>query len=106
VIDKDLTAALLAASVAADRLVIATDVQQVMLDFGTDHARPLGRLPVSELTALAEAGAFAAGSMGPKVTAACRFVRATGRPATITALAALDAALAGQTGTIVEGDSE
>src|SRR3954451_23619153 len=46
VVDKDLTAALLAASVAADRLVIATDVQQVMLDFGTEQARPLGRLPV------------------------------------------------------------
>jgi carbamate kinase len=107
VVDKDLTAALLATSVAADRLVIATDVQQVMLDFGTEQARPLGRIPVSDLAALAEAGAFAAGSMGPKVLAACRFVRATGHPATITALDALDAALAGRTGTIiVEGDSE
>ncbi|MFL6164262.1 MAG: carbamate kinase [Jatrophihabitantaceae bacterium] len=104
VVDKDLTAALLAASVHADRLVIATDVRHVMADFGTEQAHPLGRVPVSELARLAEAGAFAAGSMQPKVTAACRFVRGTGRPATITALTALGAALAGRTGTIVEAD--
>jgi carbamate kinase len=104
VVDKDLTAALLAASVQADRLVIATDVAQVMLDYGTERARPLGRVPVAELEALTERGAFDAGSMAPKVTAACRFVRATGRPATITALATLDAALSGRVGTIVEGD--
>ena len=106
VVDKDLTAALLAASVQADRLVIATDVEQVMLDYGTEHARPLGRVSVSELAELSERGLFDAGSMAPKVAAACRFVRATGRPATITALGALAAALAGRTGTIVEGDSE
>jgi carbamate kinase len=104
VVDKDLTAALLAASVRADRLVIATDVEQVMLDYGTARARPLGRLPVAELEALSERGAFDAGSMAPKVTAACRFVRATGRPATITALATLDEALAGRVGTIIEAD--
>jgi carbamate kinase len=106
VVDKDLTAALLAASVRADRLVIATDVEQVMLDYGTEHARPLGRVPVSELAELSGRGLFDAGSMAPKVTAACRFVRSTGRPATITALGALAAALAGRTGTIIEGDSE
>lgn len=104
VIDKDLTAALLAASVQADRLVIATDVSQVMLDFGTDRARPVGRVSVAELEALSRQGAFDTGSMAPKVAAACRFVRATGRPATITALAALAEALSGRAGTIVELD--
>jgi carbamate kinase len=105
VVDKDLTAALLAASVRADRLVIASDVEHVMLDFGTAHARPLGRVPVSVLSALSGDGMFSAGSMAPKVTAACRFVRATGQPATITALTALDDALAGRTGTIVEAET-
>ncbi|HEU5268778.1 MAG TPA: carbamate kinase, partial [Jatrophihabitans sp.] len=101
VVDKDLTAALLAAGVQADRLVIATDVSHVMVGFGTEQARPLGRVPVAELEALSERGAFDTGSMAPKVTAACRFVRATGRPATITALATLDEALSGRVGTIV-----
>ena len=104
VIDKDLTAALLAASVQADRLVIATDVAQVMLDFGTDRSRPVGRVSVAELEALSRQGAFDTGSMAPKVAAACRFVRATGRPATVTALTALAEALSGRTGTIVELD--
>jgi carbamate kinase len=104
VVDKDLTAALLAARVRADRLVIASDVKHVMLDFGTAHVRPLGRVSVSVLSALNGDGMFGAGSMAPKVTAACRFVRATGRPATITALTALDDALAGRTGTIIEAD--
>ena len=102
VVDKDLTAAMLAVSVRADRLVIATDVPQVMVDYGTDQARPLGRVPAAELAALSDRGAFDAGSMAPKVTAACRFVQATGRPATITALATLAEALAGRAGTIVE----
>jgi carbamate kinase len=104
VVDKDLTAALLATSVDADRLIIATDVRQVMLDFGTESARPLGRVPAGELEALREQGAFDAGSMAPKVTAACRFVRATGRPATITALSTLAEALSGREGTIVVPD--
>ena len=104
VIDKDLTAALLAGRINADRLVIATDVDHVMLDFGTDRATPLGRVPVSRLAELAAAGKFAGGSMGPKVTAACRFVRAAGRPATITALTELAGAVYGSTGTTVEPD--
>ncbi|HTZ42721.1 MAG TPA: carbamate kinase, partial [Jatrophihabitans sp.] len=104
VIDKDLTAALLATGLGADRLVIATDVQHVLLDYGTERERPIGRIPVGDLQALAAAEAFAGGSMGPKVAAACRFVQATGKPATITALGALSGALAGQTGTTVEAD--
>jgi carbamate kinase len=101
VIDKDLTAALLAAEIRADRLVIATDVEHVMLDFGSPQARPLRRIAVAELESLAGSQAFTGGSMGPKVLAACRFVRSTGRPATITALDALASALDEHTGTVV-----
>ncbi len=91
VIDKDLTAAILAAEVGADTLVIATDVPNVMVDFGTPSARPLGRVTVAELREHAAAGQFARGSMGPKVDAVLRFVTAGGtttgrRRAVITSL--------------------
>ena len=76
VIDKDRTAALLAAAIEADLLVIATDVEQVQLGWTTATARPLDRISVTELERHAAAGEFTEGSMGPKVSAACRFVRA------------------------------
>ena len=78
VIDKDLTAAILAREVGADTLVIATDVPHVMLRYGTPEARPLGRVTVAELRAHAADGEFARGSMGPKVEAALRFVEQGG----------------------------
>jgi carbamate kinase len=74
VIDKDLTAALLARELGADTLVIATDVPNVMVDFGTPAQRPLGTVTAAELRGHAAAGQFARGSMGPKVDAALRFV--------------------------------
>jgi carbamate kinase len=76
VIDKDLTAAILGRELGADTLVIATDVPNVMVDFGTPSARPLGRVTVAEMREHAAAGQFARGSMGPKVEAALRFVEA------------------------------
>jgi carbamate kinase len=95
VIDKDLTAALMAAELGADTLVIATDVDHVMVDFGTPDARPLGRVTVDELRAHATAGQFARGSMGPKVDAALRFVAGgPGRRAVITSLEHIAGAVA------------
>src|SRR3954463_11771882 len=70
VIDKDLTAALLACQIGADTLVIATDVPHVMVDFGTPSVRPLHRGTAAQLRELAAAGQFTRGSMGPKVEAA------------------------------------
>ena len=103
VVDKDLTAALLAAELGADTLVIATDVDNVMVDFGTPDARPLGRVPVAELRAHAAAGQFARGSMGPKVDAALRFVAGgPGRRAVITSLEHIAGAVADDAvGTVV-----
>jgi carbamate kinase len=86
VIDKDLTAAILAREVDADTLVIATDVPNVMIDFGTPDARALGRVTVAEMRGYAAAGQFARGSMGPKVDAAVRFVEGGGSRAVITSL--------------------
>jgi carbamate kinase len=100
VIDKDLTAAILAAELDADTLVIATDVPNVMVDFGTPSARPLGRVTTGELREHAAAGQFARGSMGPKVDAVLRFVEGGGpadqrRRAVITSLEHIADAVSG-----------
>jgi carbamate kinase len=86
VIDKDLGAALLALTVDADILVIATDVPNAVLNFGTPEAEPLGRVTIARLRELAKEGHFASGSMGPKVDAAGRFVEQGGQYAVITDL--------------------
>jgi carbamate kinase len=79
VIDKDLTAAQLAQQLDAELLIIATDVPNAVIGWGTPQARPLGAVSVAELRDYAAAGEFSSGSMGPKVDAACRFVEAGGR---------------------------
>jgi len=104
VIDKDLSAALLARTVDADVLVIATDVPHAVLGFGTPQATPVGRVDVTTMSGYADAGHFASGSMGPKVEAALRFVRATGRPAVITDLDNIVDAVVGSAGTVVVPD--
>jgi carbamate kinase len=95
VIDKDLTAAILAHELGADTLVIATDVPNVMVDFGTPSQRPLGRVTAAELREHAAAGQFARGSMGPKVEAALRFVDRGGERSVITSLEHIADAVAG-----------
>ncbi len=97
VIDKDLTAALLAIAVGADRLVLLTDVDAVMRDFGTPRQAPVPQLHLDDLTRLT----FPAGSMGPKIEACRRFVAATGHPAVIGSLADATGVLEGRTGTTV-----
>jgi carbamate kinase len=101
VIDKDLGAALLARSIAADRLVIATDVDHAILGFGTVEARPIGEVEVSTMREYAAQGHFASGSMGPKVDAVCRFVEASGGTGVITSLGNIVAGVRGGSGTIV-----
>jgi carbamate kinase len=102
VIDKDLTAAILARDLDADTLVIATDVPNVMVDFGKPDGRPLGRVTAAELREHAAAGQFARGSMGPKVEAALRFVDHGGGRAVITSLEHIADAVAGDdAGTIL-----
>lgn len=98
VVDKDLTAALLAQRIGATFLLILTDVDAVETGFGTPAARRIARASVRELRALA----FPAGSMGPKVEAACRFVERTGHPAVIGRLEDAELLFAGKAGTVVE----
>jgi carbamate kinase len=95
VIDKDLTAALLAERLAADRLLMLTDVPYVERDWGTESATPILSAHPNEL----RRRSFAAGSMGPKIEAACRFVEHTGREAAIGALGDLAAVARSEAGT-------
>ena len=85
-------------------LVIATDVPQAVLRFGTPHAEPIGTVTVAELRATPLDGHFASGSMGPKVDAACRFVEHGGTRAVITNLDQIADAVAGHAGTVVVPD--
>ena len=101
VVDKDLTAALLAVELGADRLVVLTDVDAVKQDFGTPRERSLSTVDVEVLRAMD----FPAGSMAPKVEACLRFVTATGRPAAIGALRDASAVLGGTAGTTVFSSS-
>jgi carbamate kinase len=100
VVDKDLTTALLARSVEADALFLLTDVAALETDFGTPRARPIRRITSSELDDLH----FPPGSMGPKVAAACRFVRGTHRMAAIGRLDDAAELLAGTAGTTITDD--
>lgn len=86
VIDKDRAAAILAPDLGADTLVIATDVPAAVIGFGTPDARPLGHVSLAEMRGYADAGHFGAGSMGPKVEAACDFVQSGGKASVITSL--------------------
>jgi carbamate kinase len=106
VIDKDLGAALLAVLVDADVLVVATDVPQAVLRYGTPGAEPIGRVTLSQMQAYAAEGHFASGSMGPKVDAVCRFVQGTDLPGVITSLDRIVDAVVdvGSTGTAVVPD--
>jgi carbamate kinase len=106
VIDKDLTAALLASTLGADALIIATDVDAAVLGWGTPSRRALGRVGVAELRGHATAGAFAGGSMGPKVEAACRFAESGRGFAAITSLEGIGGALTRTSGTIVSRSRE
>lgn len=104
VIDKDFAAEKLAEQLDADELVILTAVEKVAVGFGTDHERWLDTLTPEEATQLADAGEFGAGSMLPKVQAACAFAQSKpGRRALITLLEKAADGLAGKTGTAILG---
>jgi carbamate kinase len=97
VVDKDLTTSLLARQLDADALLLLTDVAAVQDGHGTPQARPIRRATPAEL----RQRDFPAGSMGPKIDAACRFAEATGKPAAIGRLSDARALLTGEAGTLV-----
>lgn len=97
VIDKDLCSSLLAQELAADLLVIATDVDAAYVNWGTEKAQAIAAAHPDELEQLD----FPAGSMGPKIEAACEFARRTGKTAVIGALSDIEAIGQGSGGTRV-----
>jgi carbamate kinase len=97
VIDKDLCSELLARELGADLLIMLTDANAVYVDWGKPTQRSIRRASPPTLSGIH----FAAGSMGPKVQAACRFAAATGKPAAIGALSDLNKIITGEAGTTV-----
>ena len=102
VIDKDLASALLAKDLKADALAIVTDVDAVYVDWGTPDQRAIRRANPEALMGTE----FAAGSMGPKVRAACSFVEETGALAAIGSIEDTPGLLRGEAGTIVTRDAD
>ena len=100
VIDKDAASSLLARGLGADCLLIATDVPALYRNWGLPTQQAIERTTPGELAGLK----FAAGSMGPKVKAACDFVSATGRRAVIGSLDDSEAMLRGDAGTQTAAD--
>ncbi|WP_339913102.1 carbamate kinase [uncultured Brevundimonas sp.] len=100
VIDKDYASEFLARELDADLLVMVTDVPAVFVDWGMPTQRAIRSASPDLFTRYS----FAAGSMGPKVAAACQFVAVTGRKAAIGALADLASIIEGQAGTTIMGD--
>ncbi len=99
VIDKDLASTKLAREIGADIFLIATDEQGVFLDYGTPDQRMLARLTPKDAGQLLDAGHFPAGSMGPKVEAAAKFVQHTGKRALIASIDHIEDAVKGDKGT-------
>jgi carbamate kinase len=102
VIDKDLASALLARALEADALAIVTDVDAVYEGWGTPEQRAIRRASPEALAG----SEFAAGSMGPKVKAACWFVEQTGGLAAIGSISDTPALLRGEAGTAVTREAE
>ena len=99
VIDKDRAGFKLAQAVSADRFVILTDVDKVFLNYNKPDQKALDRLTVAEAERYLAEGHFLAGSMGPKIEAAVRFTRWSGKDAVITSLDKALAAIEGRAGT-------
>jgi carbamate kinase len=97
VIDKDFASELLARELKADLFIMLTDADAVYLDWGKPDQRGIRRAPPAKIAEFP----FPAGSMGPKVGAACTFAERTGKRAAIGALADLPRIVAGEAGTTV-----
>jgi carbamate kinase len=101
VVDKDLTAALLADALDAALFLVVTDVPAACTDFASPRRAPLGRVTAARLRDLLAEGHFAPGTMAPKVEACVRFVSAAGRRAVICDPSSIDRAVRGEAGTQV-----
>lgn len=102
VVDKDLATQCLATEIGAEILLILTDIEAVMRDFGTPRQTPIRRIDVKSLKMIQEAGEFPKGTIGPKIEAAIRFIENGGRKAVIANLEQAEDALKCKAGTTIE----
>jgi len=101
VIDKDRAGEVLAEGVKADVFMVLTDVENAILNYGKDNAQPVGEVKLADIKQYASEGHFLAGSMGPKVASAIKFVEWGGQRSIITSLDKAVDALDGRCGTII-----
>jgi carbamate kinase len=102
VIDKDFASSKLADLIQADRLILLTSVNRVMINFGTPQAKALEKINVKQANQYIKEGQFAPGSMLPKVEAALLFVRQNKqRQAIIASIKEAGQAIKGQSGTAI-----
>jgi len=104
VVDKDLAAAMLAISIKERLFVIATDVENVFVDFNKPTQRSLLRGSLTEMKKLYDEGQFPPGSMGPKILAAIRFLEGGGDEVIICSITQIVQALEGGAGTHIYRD--
>jgi carbamate kinase len=100
VIDKDLASVCLAREIGVDIFIIATDVDYVMLNFGTPQQQKLEQVTLAEVDRYLEEGHFPAGSMAPKVKAASQFIKQGGEKAIITSVKSISQSLKNKAGTV------
>ena len=105
VIDKDFATAVLAKVLAAERMIIVTNVEAVYKDYGTDRAKPIHTLRLDDAEAMLRGGELPVGSMGSKIEAAVDFVESTGNEAIITHPDSILEALEGKAGTRIVKDA-
>ena len=103
-VDKDHASGLLAQELRADRFLMATDVDAAYVDWGKPSQRAISRAHPAALKGLLVQ--FPAGSMGPKVVAACEFAEKTGNTAVIGSLNDLPQMLDGSKGTVVTTEAD
>ncbi len=101
VIDKDLASALLANKLGAEKLIILTQVDRVYINFGKPEQRGLDRVSLEEIKRYYEEGHFPAGSMGPKIKAAIKFLERGGDEVVIASLEDAADAVLGKAGTTI-----
>jgi len=101
VIDKDRASALLANLIGADELLILTGVERIAINFKKPDQRFFDSLTVAECEGYLAEGQFPKGSMGPKIEAACDFIKRGGHKVIVTSLDKAAAAVAGAGGTVI-----
>ncbi|MCP4632695.1 MAG: carbamate kinase [candidate division Zixibacteria bacterium] len=101
VVDKDYASAVLGNSIGAELLIMVTDINKVFLNFGSPEQKPIDTITVSEMEKYLHEEHFPYGSMGPKVSAAIKFIRGGGNKVVITSIENAFSAVKGSTGTVI-----